>query len=273
MPIWRPSFIPPGSTPCPLLSPSHDAGDDRSTADFLLHAGPLGDILPIPIPYIRNVASIGDLFLSAGLGFFLFATVLRPPPRRSRRKLGRPSEPHVGPAAYRQLSGSVTGRPTSAGASAETASPQGLERRVGPGAPGPARRIGRAVARRLVGDERAQAVVGPSDRRHDLRRPPRLRRSRESGATRSSGSPSTARSPPCGLASSSACSAIGSIRSRSTFLVLRRDELADRGGLRLRLRDAPEPVPLTDRGTPRRPLGPEGRHGRQRPAAGRLRPR
>ncbi len=80
MPVWQPSFIAAGFGPDTVLSPFHRLlEDDALTANFLLHAGPLGDILPIPIPFIRNVASIGDLFLSAGLGFFLFATVLRSP--------------------------------------------------------------------------------------------------------------------------------------------------------------------------------------------------
>ena len=80
MPIWRPSFEAAGFDADTILSPFHILlANDALTADFLLHAGPLGDILPVPVPFIRNVASIGDLFLSLGLGFFLFATVLRSP--------------------------------------------------------------------------------------------------------------------------------------------------------------------------------------------------
>jgi DHA3 family macrolide efflux protein-like MFS transporter len=80
MPIWRPSLIAAGFDPATILSPFHTIlPTDALNADFLLHAGPIGDILPIPVPFIRNVASIGDLFLTAGLGFFLFATVLRSP--------------------------------------------------------------------------------------------------------------------------------------------------------------------------------------------------
>ena len=80
MPIWRPALIQAGFDANAVLSPFHKVLEvDRLDASFLLHAGPLGDILPIPLPFIRNVASIGDLFLSAGLGFFLFATVLRSP--------------------------------------------------------------------------------------------------------------------------------------------------------------------------------------------------
>jgi MFS transporter, DHA3 family, macrolide efflux protein len=79
MPIWQPALIQAGFPPDAVLSPFHTIVSGDLNAAFLLHAGPLGDILPIPLPYIRNVASIGDLFLSAGLGFFLFATVLRSP--------------------------------------------------------------------------------------------------------------------------------------------------------------------------------------------------
>src|SRR4029079_2197671 len=80
MPIWRPALIQAGFAPDAVISPFHTIPpSDLLNAAFLLRAGPLGDILPIPVPFIRNVASIGDLFLSAGLGFFLFATVLRSP--------------------------------------------------------------------------------------------------------------------------------------------------------------------------------------------------
>ncbi len=63
--------------------------------DFLTQAGPLGDIIPIPIPFIRNVASIGDVFLASGLAFFLFAITVRHPTETDeasaaavRRRLG-----------------------------------------------------------------------------------------------------------------------------------------------------------------------------------------
>jgi MFS family permease len=80
MPIWRPALVQAGFAPDATFSPFYIIPtSDALNAAFLLRAGPLGDILPIPLPFIRNVASIGDLFLSAGLGFFLFATVLRSP--------------------------------------------------------------------------------------------------------------------------------------------------------------------------------------------------
>ncbi len=51
----------------------------RNSARFLLHLGPFADIIPIPFPLIQNVASIGDVFLTAGLALFLFASIVRVP--------------------------------------------------------------------------------------------------------------------------------------------------------------------------------------------------
>jgi MFS family permease len=79
MPIWIPSLVAAGFTPVNVVSPFHTILPALLDADFFRHAGPLADILPIPLPLIRNVASIGDLFLTAGLAFFLFATVVRHP--------------------------------------------------------------------------------------------------------------------------------------------------------------------------------------------------
>ena len=53
--------------------------DPGTAADFLRRLGPLGDIIPIPLWPVQNVASLGDLFLTAGLAFFLFATLVRTP--------------------------------------------------------------------------------------------------------------------------------------------------------------------------------------------------
>ena len=76
MPIWTPSLEAAGFTLADVSSPFHAVLPAAINADFLRPAGPLADILPIGLPIIRNVASIGDVFLMAGLAFFLFATVL-----------------------------------------------------------------------------------------------------------------------------------------------------------------------------------------------------
>ena len=114
MPVWEPSVVAAGLSPAEVGSTFHrivsatPAGGIPS--EFLAQAGPLGDIIPIAIPFIRNVISIGDLFLGAGLGFFLFAVTVRTPVEYEkaaldavRRRLGElvtPAEPvAVGPTA------------------------------------------------------------------------------------------------------------------------------------------------------------------------------
>jgi MFS family permease len=77
MPIWIPSLQAAGFTAADVTSPFHTTLPALLDASFFRHAGPLADILPIPVPIIQNVASIGDLFLTAGLAFFLFATIVR----------------------------------------------------------------------------------------------------------------------------------------------------------------------------------------------------
>jgi MFS family permease len=77
MPIWVPSLEFAGFPREDVRSVFHVLLPPVLDAQFLQRAGPLGDIIPIPFPLVRNVASIGDLLLSLGLGFFLFAVVLR----------------------------------------------------------------------------------------------------------------------------------------------------------------------------------------------------
>jgi MFS family permease len=79
MPVWEPAYLVAGFGPDNPLGPLHVVLEGVVTGDFLLRAGPLGDIVPIPFPFIRNVASLGDLFLGGGLAFFLFATTVRTP--------------------------------------------------------------------------------------------------------------------------------------------------------------------------------------------------
>lgn len=83
MPVWEPSIVASGLTAADVGSTFHRIVSATPSggipSDFLAQAGPLGDIIPIPIPFIRNVISVGDLFLGAGLGFFLFAVTVRSP--------------------------------------------------------------------------------------------------------------------------------------------------------------------------------------------------
>jgi DHA3 family macrolide efflux protein-like MFS transporter len=103
MPIWLPSLDAAGFTPADVSSPFHTILGPELSADFLRHAGPLADILPIPLPIIRNVASIGDVFLTAGLGFFLFATVLRSQQDEENPDVGAEGVPLSGLASAMRL--------------------------------------------------------------------------------------------------------------------------------------------------------------------------
>jgi len=76
MPVWLPALQASG-LPSHLDSPLHVLLNPGTAADFFSRLGPLGDVVPIPVWPVQNVASVGDLFLSAGLAIFLFATLLR----------------------------------------------------------------------------------------------------------------------------------------------------------------------------------------------------
>ena len=272
MPIWRPSLIAAGFEPDtdPLAVPPI-LEDDALNADFLLHAGPIGDILPIPIPFIRNVASIGDLFLSAGLGFFLFATVLRSPAEAIE-------EDAAGPPAAVDGDGR-TGRPRSAAASRRPTSGGGSDRRAASHRGSRRRRCSTRPI--LLGGPRCWPVA-----RLIGGRPPVLAFRHRCIVGRASPSPGRAPRSPSGLgrhpyvrlALNCSFSAlwVGQLISlfgdrihqiALAFLVLAVTDSPIAVAFVFVVATPAEPVPLADRRNVRRPLGPEGRHGRQRPAA------
>ena len=78
MPVWAPAYEMSGIQG-PIDSVLHFELAAEMGPEFLLGLGPLADIIPIPFWPMQNVASLGDLFLTAGLAFFLFATILRAP--------------------------------------------------------------------------------------------------------------------------------------------------------------------------------------------------
>jgi transmembrane secretion effector/uncharacterized protein DUF5317 len=167
MPIWLPSLEAAGYTRADVLTPFHSILEAGIDIDFLRHAGPLADILPIPLPILQNVASMGDLFLTAGLAFFLFATVVRLHDEPASTEEPAADGPYVGLAgAYRLPRGIQAAmghqrvRPGTGLASgfAETAA---LDRPLVLGAPGTglaSPSAGRTVTRRSA-DGRAVALA------------------------------------------------------------------------------------------------------------------
>ncbi len=92
MPVWMDAYRLSGLTG-DLNSVLH-VPLETLDAEFFLRLGPLADIIPLPLPPFQNVASIGDLFLTAGLGFFLFATLLRTP-AEAQQELDEAREGHL----------------------------------------------------------------------------------------------------------------------------------------------------------------------------------
>ena len=115
MPLWEPSLAAAGLTPADLIGPLHVLLPPAIDASFLAHLGPLADVIPIPIPLVRNVASVGDVVISLGLGFFLFATVLRTPTEAKseengpRREAAEPISGLVGSARLHGMSPAAVG--------------------------------------------------------------------------------------------------------------------------------------------------------------------
>ncbi len=77
MPVWPPALEAVGVAIGDVNTGFHILLPTELNAQFFLQAGPIGDILPIPIPLLTNVSSIGDAFIAAGLGWFIFATLVR----------------------------------------------------------------------------------------------------------------------------------------------------------------------------------------------------
>ena len=77
MPVYLPAVEVAGLTEADLSPFFHVALPDELSIDFLLAGGPLGDILPITIPFLTNVVSVGDVLLAAGVGWFLFSSIAR----------------------------------------------------------------------------------------------------------------------------------------------------------------------------------------------------
>jgi MFS family permease len=77
MPVWGASLAAAGMGTADLSVGFHVLLPAQPNLQFFLMAGPIADLIPIPIPLLTNVSSIGDAFIAAGLGWFIFATLVR----------------------------------------------------------------------------------------------------------------------------------------------------------------------------------------------------
>jgi MFS family permease len=77
MPVYLPAVEMAGLTMADLSPTFHVLLPEQLGLSFLAAGGPLGDIVPLAVPILTNVISIGDVLLAAGVGWFLFATIAR----------------------------------------------------------------------------------------------------------------------------------------------------------------------------------------------------
>lgn len=76
---WMPVYVPAlemAGLHVDEMSPTfHVALPETLDLEFLLRGGPLGDILPLPLPFLANVISFGDILLAAGVSWLLFTGI------------------------------------------------------------------------------------------------------------------------------------------------------------------------------------------------------
>jgi MFS transporter, DHA3 family, macrolide efflux protein len=79
MPVWTGALNASGLTPDQLGSdPFHFLMSATSVADFVRRGGIFGDVVPFPVPVIRDVVSIGDLLLAMGIFWAIVSSMTRP---------------------------------------------------------------------------------------------------------------------------------------------------------------------------------------------------
>lgn len=103
MPIWSAAFTGAGFAPDALSNdPFHFILNAGSVAEFVKGGGIFGDVLPIPIPVIRDVVSIGDALLAVGIFWAIVYSMTRSEaPTRAAFTLGlRPGDPFANASAF-----------------------------------------------------------------------------------------------------------------------------------------------------------------------------
>jgi MFS family permease len=75
MPVYEPAVAVAGLSPSDLSPAFFVPLPETLGLEFVLRGGPIGDVLPLPLPLITNVISIGDVLLAAGIAWFLFTAI------------------------------------------------------------------------------------------------------------------------------------------------------------------------------------------------------
>jgi MFS family permease len=89
MPVWDGALFAAGLSLQDLVGdPFHVVLRARSAADFVGQGGMFGDVVPIPIPILRDVVSVGDVLLWVGIVWAIVAAMTRVTPGRRAVALG-----------------------------------------------------------------------------------------------------------------------------------------------------------------------------------------
>ena len=90
MPIWSGAYTAAGFTESAVANnPFHFILRADSVADFVARGGLFGDVIPLPLPIIRDVVSIGDVLLALGIFWAIVYSMTRAEaPSRSALAIG-----------------------------------------------------------------------------------------------------------------------------------------------------------------------------------------
>ncbi|HEY7331722.1 MAG TPA: MFS transporter [Candidatus Limnocylindria bacterium] len=128
MPIWPGAFEAAGFQPDAVAGDAfHFLMPTSTVAEFVSRGGIFGDVVPLPLPVIRDVVSIGDLLLALGLFWTIVYTMTRPgAPMRPLVTFGpRPNDPFPASVMASAAAPAIAAapplvRPAGGGASAAT---------------------------------------------------------------------------------------------------------------------------------------------------------
>ena len=78
MPIWSAAFVAAGFSEADIAGdPFHFLLRAESVGDFVARGGLFGDVIPIPVPFIRDVVSLGDVLLAIGIFWAIVFSMTR----------------------------------------------------------------------------------------------------------------------------------------------------------------------------------------------------
>jgi MFS family permease len=99
MPIWSAAFFAAGFTQAELANdPFHFILSAETVGSFVAQGGLFGDVIPLPVPVIRDVVSLGDILLAIGIFWAIVYSMTRAEaPARSTVAFG--ANPFLRPAA------------------------------------------------------------------------------------------------------------------------------------------------------------------------------